>query len=286
MKKKITKPNNPSELVETLSEIASKEREGYANNIWLRAAIQEMPFGSIFDTAIFGGVDERRRKRVEDEIVRLGERLTKLEKFIDIEYIQNNTEEYASLFEKYFSIIAFEYRKISRKRITISFANLLTKTYSIEENKEILLNKVALLKPIHFDLLINLFAPSPYLFNKKFTTFYECFRRYSDFKQIDIAISIAALKDLETNGMISNYGTVYPDGIKEDGKRTLLGIKILYLTGSLSKKFMNKAEVNVSRKVRDRIQNVSGLAKFIAEVNRTHKVPPLPHIAKSNVASN
>jgi len=133
-----------NEAKKTLAKITDKQ----VDNAWLRGAIQAVPYvGSTLDTWTFQFSEEKKRKRLEELLTELAKAVDKLE--IDVKHIENNIEEYGYLFERVATLTTQDYREEMRTAYRTLFAKFMSKEFSGEDNKEIYLQTLSSMTPMH-----------------------------------------------------------------------------------------------------------------------------------------
>lgn len=141
-------------LINKLTKMTQDKYLQESDNYWLRGFIQGIPvLGGTLDTWFFQFAEKEKQKRIESSLKKFTEKLKILEKKIDFNYIEENIEEYAFLFEKFMRYVSLEYRKKMRKAFVNLMSNLSIKTYSDRQNKDVYLSKLSELTPEHLAML-------------------------------------------------------------------------------------------------------------------------------------
>jgi hypothetical protein len=133
-----------NEAKKTLMKLTDKHIE----NAWLRGAIQVIPYiGSTLDTWTFQFSDKKKRERLEELLAKLAKAVDKSE--IDLKHIEDNIEEYGYLFERVAVLTSQDYRKDMRTAYRTLFMKFMSKRFSGEDNKEVYLQTLSSMTPMH-----------------------------------------------------------------------------------------------------------------------------------------
>lgn len=189
-----------------------------SDNYWLRGLIQAIPaVGGTLDTWFFQFAEKEKQKRIEHSVSVLSQKLTQLEKHVDVEYIEQHIEEYAYLFEKFLRYVSQEYRQELRVKFATLMSNLATKSYSHQQNKDVYLSK---LSEITLDHLVMLQLAHDYSFvngkqdHEKTKTVKEHVVQELKKKGLDEALTFAILTDLQTKGLLNEvYHPTFGGGL-------------------------------------------------------------------------
>lgn len=128
------------------------------DNAWLRGSLQAIPYvGSTLDTWIFQFSEKEKQRRIESELKALKKQVEKLE--IDSSYINKHQEEYGFLFERGLTLIAQDYRSDMRDNYRTMLGKFLSKKFSNLDNKELYLQYLSEMTPIHL-LTLKIFVDS------------------------------------------------------------------------------------------------------------------------------
>ena len=138
--------------------VLTKITDRHVDNAWLRGLIQGVPsVGSTLDTWAFQFSEEKKRERIEELLTELAKAVSTLE--IDVRHVQNNIEEYGYLFERVASLVAQDYREEMRAAYRTLFAKFMSKEFSAEDNKEVYLQTLSTMTPMHI-VALHVFSES------------------------------------------------------------------------------------------------------------------------------
>lgn len=138
--------------MDDIKKVLTKITDKHVDNAWLRGAIQAIPqIGSTLDTWAFQFSEKKKRERLEELLAELAKTVDKLE--IDVKHVEANVEEYGYLFERVAALSTQDYREEMRTAYRILFAKFMSKQFSGEDNKEIYLQTLSSMTPMHIAAL-------------------------------------------------------------------------------------------------------------------------------------
>lgn len=224
----MTKNNKPSrkKIIDKLAKISVDQYLRVSDQRYLRAFIQslnipgfqfggvEVSLGQLLDGFIFAQAEKIKRKRLEESLKKLKDKLKKLE--IDHRHIEQNIEQYSLMFLCCLLSSANEYRDRLREAYINMLANFFSTKYSKTQNKELYLNILFSLTPDHllvlrvaFDYLGN----TPQSIHKQAKTLKEHLKKTFTKKKLEEEIILALIKDLESKGLLNEaYSPTYGGG--------------------------------------------------------------------------
>lgn len=213
--------------MEDPKKLLTRITDKHVDNAWLRGLIQGIPnVGSTLDTWAFQFSEEKKRERIEQLLTELAKAVDTLE--IDVKHIQNNIEEYGYLFEKVASLVSQDYREDMRTAYRILFAKFMSKEFSAEDNKDLYVQTLSTMTPMHI-VALRVFSESvndngklkvqPEEKKTFITKLIE--------SGIEEAVADTLINDLVTRGLVLHSqssvigGDVHNYAITEMGKRIL-----------------------------------------------------------------
>jgi len=129
-----------------------------ANNYWIRGLIQIIPkIGSLLDTWTFQFAEKQEKRRIRAGLSKLNKRVRAVERKLDVAYIEKHIDEFGWFFRRVFTLVRIDYRRKMREAYINLLVNFFTRKFSREENKEIYLDILAQLSPIHL-LFLRVFS--------------------------------------------------------------------------------------------------------------------------------
>jgi len=211
-----------SKLVKTSRDLYIKA----SNQDYLRAIIQsltipgfqlggvEASLGQLLDGFIFAQAEKIKRKRLEESLKGLEEKLKKIE--IDYRYIEKNIEQYSLMFLRCLFFSMNEYRDRFRKVYINMLANFFSTKYSKTQNKEFYLNILFSLTPDHLLMLrvaFDYLGDTPQTIHKQAKTLKDYLTKTFTKKKLEEEIILALIKDLESKGLLNeSYSPTYGGG--------------------------------------------------------------------------
>lgn len=201
-----------------------------ANNAWFRGALQAVPMvGGTLDTWFFQLADATKEQRVTDALNDLRARIERLE--VDSQHIQDNVEEFAYITERGIFNIAQDYREAMRAAYVKMLAHFYSKEFSDLNNKELYLQYLDSLAPIHLVMLKHLhdnLGPGGILKSQPGEApedkIFELVGR-----GIDRTLVLSLVNDLVTRGMLTHVQHTAVDGDVHTYSFTGLGETMLRL---------------------------------------------------------